>query len=122
LSSKETSQSIEPLRKADITIKLSEFEIPPMQDIMLVGKKAPIGPEAVRQMVDAVSPGQYEIIRLNDQEIFEAAVIKKSLLKLLPKEKLLSVVIEEGNRIASENMVVKAQINITIHISRMVDL
>jgi len=122
LASKETSQSIEPLRKADITIKLSEFEIPPMQDIMLVGKKAPIGPEAVRQMVDAVSPGQYEIIRLNDQEIFEAAVIKKSLLKLLPKEKLLSVVIEEGNRIASENMVVKAQINITIHISRMVDL
>lgn len=122
MSSKETSQSIEPLRKADITIKLSEFEIPPMQDIMLVGKKAPIGPEAVRQMVDAVSPGQYEIIRLNDQEIFEAAVIKKSLLKLLPKEKLLSVVIEEGNRIASENMVVKAQINITIHISRMVDL
>lgn len=122
MASKGTSQSIEPLRKADITIKLSEFEIPPMQDIMLVGKKAPIGPEAVRQMVDAVSPGQYEIIRLNDQEIFEAAVIKKSLLKLLPKEKLLSVVIEEGNRIASENMVVKAQINITIHISRMVDL
>ncbi|QSQ08861.1 hypothetical protein H0A61_01206 [Koleobacter methoxysyntrophicus] len=122
MSSKETSQSIEPLRKADIAIKLSEFEIPPMQDIMLVGKKAPIGPEAVRQMVDAISPGQYEIIRLNDQEIFEAAVIKKSLLKLLPKEKLLSVVIEEGNRIASENMVVKAQINITIHISRMVDL
>ncbi|MDI3535367.1 MAG: hypothetical protein PWQ82_1732, partial [Thermosediminibacterales bacterium] len=56
--SKETSRSTEPLRKADITIKLSEFEIPPMQDIMLVGKKAPIGPEAVRQMVDAVSPEQ----------------------------------------------------------------
>lgn len=122
MSSKETSQSIEPLRKADIAIKLSEFEIPPMQDIMLVGKKAPIGPEAVRQMVDAVSPGQYEIVRLNDQEIFEAVVIKKSLLKLLPKEKLLSVVIEEGNRIASESMVVKAQINITIHVSRTVDL
>lgn len=120
--SKETSRSTEPLRKADITIKLSEFEIPPMQDIMLVGKKAPIGPEAVRQMVDAVSPEQYEIVCLNDQEVFEAVVIKKSLLKLLPKEKLLSVVIEEGNRIANENMVVKAQINITIQVSRTVDL
>jgi hypothetical protein len=122
LLSKETSRSTEPLRKADINIKLSEFEIPPMQDIMLVGKKAPIGPEAVRQMVDAVSPDQYEIVRLNDHEVFEAVVLKKSLLKLLPKEKLLSVVIEEGNRIANENMVVKAQINITIQVSRTVDL
>jgi len=122
LLSKGTSPPTEPLRKADMTIKLSEFEIPPMQDIMLVGKKAPIGPEAVRQMVDAVSPDQYEIVHLNSHEVFEAVVIKKSLLKLLPKEKLLSVVIEEGGRIANESMVVKAQINLTIRVNRVVDL
>ncbi|WP_258359577.1 hypothetical protein [Moorella sulfitireducens (nom. illeg.)] len=118
---RETSRSQEPQRKADIIIKLSEFEVPPMQDIMLVGKRAPIGSEAVRRMVDAVSPEQYEIIRI-DHEIFEAVVVKKSLLKLLPKEKLLPVVIDEGNRIADDNMVVKAQINIVIQISRTVDL
>ncbi|KYH31596.1 hypothetical protein [Neomoorella mulderi] len=117
----ETSRSPEPQRKADITIKLSEFEIPPMQDILLVGKRAPIGPEAVRRMVDAVSPEQYEIVRLN-HEVFEAVVVKKSLLRLLPKEKLLPVVIDEGNRIADDKMVVKAQINITIQINRTVDL
>jgi hypothetical protein len=121
LTLQETSRSPEPQRKADITIKLSEFEIPPMQDILLVGKRAPIGPEAVRRMVDAVSPEQYEIVRLN-HEVFEAVVVKKSLLRLLPKEKLLPVVIDEGNRIASENMVIKAQVNITIQISRTVDL
>jgi hypothetical protein len=121
LTLQETSRSPEPQRKADISIKLSEFEIPPMQDILLVGKRAPIGPEAVRRMVDAVSPEQYEIVRLN-HEVFEAVVVKKSLLRLLPKEKLLPVVIDEGNRIASENMVIKAQVNITIQISRTVDL
>lgn len=119
--SRESSRSPEPQRKADINIKLSEFEIPPMQDILLVGKRAPIGPEAVRRMVDAVSPEQYEIVRLN-HEVFEAVVVKKSLLRLLPKEKLLPVVIEEGTRIADDGMVVKAQINITIHISRTVDI
>ncbi|BCV21617.1 hypothetical protein [Moorella sp. Hama-1] len=118
---REASRVPEPVRKADVTIKLSEFEIPPMQDILLVGKRAPIGPEAVRRMVDAVSPEQYEIVRLN-HEIFEAVVVKISLLRLLPKEKLLPIVIEEGNRIANDNMVVKAQINITIQISRTVDL
>jgi len=111
----------EPIRKADMTIRLSEFEIPPMQDVLLVGKKAPIGPEAVRRMVDALSPEQYEIIKL-DNEVFEAAVLKRSLMKLIPKEKLLPILLEECERVADQQAVVKAQVNIVIQINRAVDL
>jgi len=35
-------------KKAEICMRLSEFEMPPMQDVLIVGKKAPIGPEAAR--------------------------------------------------------------------------
>ncbi|NLG79282.1 MAG: hypothetical protein GX492_05595 [Firmicutes bacterium] len=115
------SRGSEPLRKAEMTIRLSEFEIPPMQDALLVGKKAPIGPEAVRRMVDAVSPEQYEIIRI-DHQVFEAAVLKRSLLKLLPEDKLLPILLEECERVADEQAVVKAQVNIVIQVNRAVDL
>jgi len=111
----------EPMRKADINIQLSEFEIPPMQDVLLVGKKAPIGPEAIRQMVNALSPDQYEVVPL-DHDIFEAAVLKKSLVKLLPEEKLLPIILEEGSRLATNKTVVKARVDIVIHVSRVVDL
>ncbi|MGB9661829.1 MAG: hypothetical protein ACPL5F_07395 [Moorellaceae bacterium] len=121
MAQRESSWSSEPDRKADIHLKLSEFEIPPTQDILLVGKKAPIGPEAARRMVDAVSPEQYETVPL-DHEIFEAAVVKKSLLKLLPKEKLLPIVVDEGNRIADASMVIKAQVHVSIQVTRTVDL
>ena len=106
----------ESLRKAEMIIRHSEFEIPPMQDVLLVGKKAPIGPEAVRRMVDALSPEQYEIIRL------EAVVLKRSLLKLLPREKLLPILLEECERVAEEATVIKAQVNVVIQVSRAVDL
>lgn len=111
----------EPRRKADVNIRLSEFEIPPMQDVLLVGKRAPIGPEAIRRMVNALSPDQYEVIQLN-HDIFEAAVLKKSLVKLLPQEKLLPIMLEEGARIATDKTVVKAQVNIVIQVSRVADL
>jgi len=104
-----------------MTLRLSEFEIPPMQDLLLVGRKAPIGPEAVRRMVDAVSPQQYEIIHL-DHDTFEAVVLKKSLLKFLPQEQLLPVVLEEGSRLATESTVVKAQVNIVVQVNRAVEL
>ncbi|NPV28503.1 MAG: hypothetical protein HPY58_02390 [Firmicutes bacterium] len=115
------SHPAEPVRRAEMTLRLSEFEVPPMQDLLLVGKKAPIGPEAVRRMVDAVSPQQYEIVHI-EHDIFEAVVLKKSLLKFLPREKLLAIVLEEGARLATENTVVKAQVNIVVQVNRAVDL
>ena len=64
-------------KKVEINIRFSEFEMPPMQDILLVGKRAPIGPEAARRMVDILSPEQYEIVKI-EHEYIEAVVIRKS--------------------------------------------
>lgn len=108
-------------RTADVSIRLSEFEIPPMQDVLLVGKQAPIGPEAARRMVDTLSPEQYEVVPVEEGPL-EAMVIRKSLLKLIPKEKLLPIIMEEGLKIATEHMVIKAQIDVVITVKRAIDL
>lgn len=108
-------------RRAEVSLRLSEFEIPPMQDVLLVGRRAPIGPEAVRRMVDALSPDQYEIVRV-DHDVFEAVVLRRSLLKMISRDKLIPFVIEEGERVATEVMVVKAQLSVVIHVSREVDV
>lgn len=92
-----------------------------MQDVLLIGKEAPIGPEAARRMSDALSPDQYEIIPLQ-HELFEAAIVRKSLLKIIPMEKLFSAILEEGVRISNESMVIKIQVNTAVHISKVVNL
>lgn len=108
-------------RKAQISIKLSEFEIPPIQDVLLVGKRAPIGPEAVQRMIDILSPEQYEILRVKD-EPFEAVVVRKSLSKLITREKLLDIILEEGCKVASETSVLKAEVDVVLSINVEVDL
>ncbi|MEW5818206.1 MAG: hypothetical protein AB1798_22805 [Spirochaetota bacterium] len=115
------SNNRESTRKAEINLRLAEFEFPPMQDVLLIGKRAPIGPEAAKKMSDALSPDQYEIIPL-EHELFEAAVVRRSLLKILPREKLFPVILEEGTRIASENTVIKIQVNATIQVNKVIDL
>ncbi|GAB6274262.1 MAG: hypothetical protein STSR0004_11250 [Peptococcaceae bacterium] len=111
----------QPSKKAEITVRLSEFEIPPMQDILLVGKKAPIGPEAVRHMVDALSPEQYIVVEVN-HAIIEALVVRKSLLRMITQEQLVPFLLQETEKIISEGMVIKAQLNVTIQVSRVVNL
>mgnify|MGYP000138560968 CR=1 FL=1 len=112
---------IESSKKAEITMRLSEFEMPPMQDVLIVGKNAPIGPEAARRMVDILSPDQYEIIRVDDISV-EAIVIRKALLNILPKDTLVNLIMEEGGKIANESMIIKAQINITLQVSKSIEL
>lgn len=112
---------LEGTKKAEISMRFSEFEMPPMQDVLIVGKKAPIGPEAARRMVDILSPDQYEIIRI-EHEYVEAIVVRRSLLNMLSEDKLVHIIMEEGGRIASESMIIRAQVNITLNISKSIDL
>lgn len=108
-------------RTAQVSIRLKEFEIPPMQDVLMIGKRSPIGPEAVRRMVDALSPEQYEVVPVDEGPI-EAIVIRKSLLKLIPREKLFPIILDEGLKIATEHTVIKAQVKVIITVNKSIDL
>lgn len=108
-------------RKAEVTIRLSEFEMPPMQDILLVGRHAAIGPEAARRMAEAIAPDLYEVIPLDSGPV-EAAVVRRRLLELVPRERLLPIVLEEVQRLSPENLVIRGQISLDIVVRRQVDL
>ncbi|MHB8065735.1 MAG: hypothetical protein ACYDG2_24480 [Ruminiclostridium sp.] len=112
---------IEGTKKVEINMRFSEFEMPPMQDVLIVGKRAPIGPEAARRMVDILSPDQYEIVKI-EHDFVEAIVVRKFLFNMLPKEKIISIIMEEGGKIANESMIIKAQVNITLNVSKSIDL
>lgn len=113
--------SNEAVRQAEISLKFSEFEIPPMQDVLLIGRKAPIGPEAARRMVNALSPDQYDIIPVPEGPL-EAVIIRKALLNMVPEEILLPIILYEGVKVASETTVTKAQLDLTIVVKRTVEL
>jgi len=108
-------------RKAEVTIRMSEFEIPPIQDVLIIGKRSPIGPEAVRQMIESISPDQYSIFNIDDHDIIEAIVIRNNLLKMMPKNELFNHLLNEAGKVISETSVLKAQVNVVLEVKRMVD-
>lgn len=115
------SKNVDSTKKAEITMRISEFEMPPMQDALIVGRRAPIGPEAARRMVDILSPDQYEIVKV-DHPVIEAIVVRKALFNMLPQEKLVGLLLEEGGKVANESTIVKTQVNIVLQVSKSIDL
>lgn len=115
------SDFVESTKKAEITMRLSEFEVPPMQDVLIVGRKAPIGPEAARRMVDILSPEQYEIVEI-EHPVIEAIVIRRSLTNMITRDKLISLILDEGGKVANESTIIKAHLSIVLQVSKSIDL
>lgn len=103
-----------------ISFKLSEFEMPPMQDVLVIGKKAPIGPEAARRMADALSPEQFTVKKLEHPQI-EAILFRKDLLNLVHSERLVEIILEECDNIIMEHMVLRSSVNIVIDFQREIE-
>lgn len=108
-------------RKATLSLKISEFEIPPMQDLLIIGKRAPIGPEAVRRMSEVLSPGQFTLLKMDHPKI-EAVLVRNSLLQMMDKALLMNVIMEETERFFLDTMVLRSELKITVSIQREVDL
>ncbi|CAM4286551.1 hypothetical protein L1N85_07780 [Paenibacillus alkaliterrae] len=108
-------------RKATLSLKISEFEVPPMQDLLIIGKKAPIGPEAVKRMAQALSPEQFTIVKLEHAKI-EAVLIRNSLFQMLDEKVLMQIILEEADRLISDNMVLRSELKISVSVQREVEL
>lgn len=109
------------MRKAEVALRLSEFEVPPIDDCLIIGKRAAVGAEGARRMVEAVAPGQYELIKVDHPSV-EAVMVRASLLKTLPQERLVSLLVEEFERSATDRVALKARIHVVIHVMRELEL
>lgn len=108
-------------RRATLSLKMSEFEMPPMQDLLVIGRKAPIGPEAVRRMAEALSPEQFTVVRIEHPKV-EAVLIRNSLLQLMERDTLIKIVLEEADRMISDTMVIRSELKIEVTVHREVEL
>lgn len=108
-------------RKAMISMKFSEFEMPPMQDLLIIGKRAPIGSEAVRRMAEALSPEQFSIIKFEHDKI-EGVLIRNSLLQMMEEQKLLEIITQEIENMISDTMVIRSELKIEVAVNREVDI
>jgi len=99
--------------KFTIHTKFSQFSLPPVRDALIVGKKTPIGPRALYQSIETMSPKQYELIEVNHSSI-EAVIVRCSDLRKLPQEKLIRLLIETAERIMDETDCLRVDIEIEV--------
>ena len=71
-----------------VRVRIREFNIPPITDALVLGKKAPIGSEAMGRALSLLHVAPFEHIRVEDDEIVEDILVRRGLLNKVPRDKL----------------------------------
>lgn len=104
-------------RKAALDLQLTTFNIPPAGEVLVLGKRAPIGPQAAKTMLDTVAPDQFELVQLDD-DVIEAMLIKKYLFLRADREALIRAIFEEAKAIMNEQDMIAITANILVTVRR----
>jgi hypothetical protein len=96
----------ERVKKEVVSMEFATFDIPPAGDVLVLGKRSPMGPQAAKKMLDTVAPGQFELVQSED-DFIEAILIKKCLFSRTEKEPLIKAIVEESKAIMDSHCMVR---------------
>ncbi|MFH1957376.1 MAG: hypothetical protein ABIJ15_02745 [bacterium] len=104
-------------KKALVNMELSTFEIPPAGDILVLGKRCPIGPQAAQKMLNTVAAHRFELVRPRSRAI-DGILIRKHLFLRADRASLVNTIIDETSAIMSEECMLSIKCEIKVRISR----
>lgn len=78
-------------RKAHLSARISEYAVPPIKDMLVLGKHAPIGCIAMCRALELLIKTPFEHIEIED-EVISDILVRQPLLRRVSKEELIAFV------------------------------
>jgi hypothetical protein len=88
-----------PASSASVNVRLQfqEFRIPPVHDALVLGKKSPIGSEAVRRSLTLLHVAPFQHIELSgahEDDVVGDILVRNSVLNKIPPDNLIRLVVD----------------------------
>lgn len=98
-----------------IRMDFDVIKLPPVRDILVLGKRVPQGKYGVIQSFDFLAPDTFEMIDVPNSinESVDAVIVNKAILKRIPREKLMSVLAEHVFPFVSAGEAVRVDFTVT---------
>lgn len=78
-------------RQYNITLSYESVRLPPVTDMLILGKKYPHGKQGVLQAFKYIAPDEFHLVDVNEEDTVEAVLIDKKILTRIPEEKIVSI-------------------------------
>ncbi|MCA9532612.1 MAG: hypothetical protein KC593_03000 [Myxococcales bacterium] len=110
-----------PSARAELRIRLSRFNLPPVQSALVVGKRASIGSRAMAKALDEMMPGAFRRIDV-DHPLIESILCRDAHLRRISAEKLVPLIVRHAEAFMADTDTLHFDINIDVFIRESVEL
>lgn len=100
-----------------IDLNFEIIKLPPVSDILVLGKKVPQGKFGVLHSFELISPDAFELLEIGPEvsDNVDGVIINKNILKKLPKQKILDILAEYVFPYASKGETLKVDFDLKIY-------
>ncbi|MDD5581447.1 MAG: hypothetical protein PHY16_19550 [Methylobacter sp.] len=103
-------------KKIHITASVGEYAIPPLKDMLVMGKQAPIGCIAMRRAIELLIKTPFEHIELED-DVISDILVRRRLLKRISRDGLVNFVMTHVKPLMGPEEVMHAEIDVKVLLS-----
>jgi len=100
-------------KKYSVQLSFEEIRLPPVEDILILGKKSPQGRVGVYQSFELLVPNEFDVFEIDDL-VVEAVFINKRVLKKMDKDRIINILEEKVFPFVSESEILKVDFKLTI--------
>jgi hypothetical protein len=105
---------VENQRKYSVQLSFEEIKLPPLEDILVLGKKCPQGKIGVYKSFELLVPNEFEIFEITDSNI-EAVLINKKLLIKIDSTSIINILKEKVFPFVSDSEILKVDFKLRIY-------
>jgi hypothetical protein len=91
-----------PQRRVNVQLRFTRYELPPLKDALIIGKRAPVGAQSISRAFQELSPGAFLLITV-EHPVVEAVLVRTSNLRKLPQQELLSRLLRQADQTMDES-------------------
>ena len=100
-------------RRVNLTLSFHHFELPPIRDALVIGKRAPVGANSIGRAFQEMAPGEFHLVRVDHPSI-EALLVRESDLRKLPGNELIGRIIHYAEAIMDQADALHVNIDIEV--------
>jgi hypothetical protein len=102
-----------PKRHVTVSLRMSRFELPPVESALIVGRKSSIGSNALVKALDEIMPGAFRRVEVQ-HSVVEAVVLRESDLGRIGAEKLVQLYVRHAEGMMEETEVLRVTSDLVI--------
>jgi hypothetical protein len=102
-----------PKRHVMVSLRMSRFELPPVESALIVGGKSPIGSNALAKALDEIMPGAFRRVEVQ-HPVIEAVLIRESDAGRIGAEKLVQLYVRHAEGMMEQTEVLRVTSDLVI--------